>query len=160
MKVKHLFKRKANHAATLYAAIVAAARRKKLYSEMAVPDTMEGRLEMIILHIALLLQRLKSERVNDLPQQLIEAFFADVEANFRELGASDQAVSKKIRQVEEMYSGRMKAYDAAGSPEELQDALRRNIIGANAAVLAEYCWAEKQRLDAVPVEILMRGEVA
>src|SRR5215470_8905446 len=47
--------------ASLYGTIVAQARVKALYQRFGVPDTVNGRLEMILLHVVLLLRRLNDE---------------------------------------------------------------------------------------------------
>jgi cytochrome b pre-mRNA-processing protein 3 len=162
MKVKHLFRPRNASPEALYVAIVAGARQRQLYADLAVPDTLEGRLEMLVLHLFIVLERLKQAGNEALPQALVDAFFADVEANFREFGTSDQAVAKKMRKIEEIYYGRVKAYDGAlgHPPEAMQEVLRRNVLGAqgDAAPLAGYARWQMERVKSMPIEQIERGE--
>eukprot|EP01037_Dinobryon_pediforme_P030253 gene30253-34244_t len=50
-----------DHTDALYAEIVALARQPVFYRDFSVPDTVEGRFEMILMHLALLFQRLAGE---------------------------------------------------------------------------------------------------
>jgi cytochrome b pre-mRNA-processing protein 3 len=165
LNVKHLFRPQAAPAAC-YAAIVAAARQRMLYAGMGVPDTMEGRLDMLVLHVFFVLRRLKQANRMDFAQELTDAFFADIEANFRELGVSDQAVAKKMRAVEEIYYGRVKAYDAAlgESPDAFEKALARNILtpgpAADASALARYGLDAVRILDEASIDAIERGRVS
>ena len=80
---------------------------------MGVADTIDGRFEMIVLHLFLVLNRLKGEGVEDLRQNLTDEFFSDMDRSLRELGVSDVAVGKKVRKIAESYYGRVTAYDRA-----------------------------------------------
>ncbi len=68
---------------------------------------------MIVLHLFLVLNRLKGEGVEDLRQRLTDEFFSDMDRSLRELGVSDVAVGKKVRKIAESYYGRVTAYDKA-----------------------------------------------
>ncbi len=92
---------------------MAAARHVRFYENMGVADTIDGRFEMIVLHLFLVLNRLKGEGVEDLRQNLTDEFFADMDRSLRELGVSDVAVGKKVRKIAESYYGRVTAYDRA-----------------------------------------------
>lgn len=107
MKVKQLFKRRKPSAERLYAAIVASARQPALYGKEGAPDTVEGRLTMIILNLALAIERLKQLNMRGQAQQLVETFFVDVEGNMRESGVSDVAIPKRIRVAEAIYVNTM-----------------------------------------------------
>lgn len=113
MKVKQLFSRRRPSVQRLYVAIVASARQPALYGEQAVPDTPEGRLVMIVLHMALAVERLKQLGERDAAQQLVEAFFTDVEGNLRESGVSDVAIPKRMRLVEALYVHAMEGMEKA-----------------------------------------------
>jgi cytochrome b pre-mRNA-processing protein 3 len=90
--LRGLFKPKSNPAAALYAAIVAAARQPKFYAEWGVPDTVDGRFDMIVLHLYLVLARLR-ENAPELCQALTDTFCTDMDSNLREMGAGDLAWS-------------------------------------------------------------------
>jgi cytochrome b pre-mRNA-processing protein 3 len=116
----------------LYGAIVAQARSPVFYSQYAVPDTVNGRFEMIVLHLALFLGRLTREpqSIRALGQEAFDLFCQDIDDQLRETGIGDLAVPKKMRRVAEAFYGRQLAYQTALSgPEErdLPDALLRNV---------------------------------
>jgi cytochrome b pre-mRNA-processing protein 3 len=83
----------------LYGAIVAQARSPSFYRDYGVPDTVGGRLDMIILHLVLLLARLKGESAQAaaLGQHVFDAFCRDIDDNFREMGVGDLAVPREMR---------------------------------------------------------------
>ncbi len=124
----------------LYGAIVAQARSAAFYTAYGVPDTVEGRFELIVLHLVLVLGRLG--RADDgspgakanrrAGQQLFDVFCRDLDHNLREMGVGDLAVPREMRRFGEAFYGRQAAYcaalAAAGEP-ELEKALARNIFG-------------------------------
>jgi cytochrome b pre-mRNA-processing protein 3 len=117
----------------LYGAIVAQARSPSFYRDYGVPDTVGGRLDMIILHLVLLLARLKGESAQAaaLGQHVFDAFCRDIDDNFREMGVGDLAVPREMRRVGEAFYGRAAAYEEAlaGSDHALVAALTRNVFG-------------------------------
>jgi cytochrome b pre-mRNA-processing protein 3 len=154
--------------AALYGAIVAQARSPAFYRDHEVPDTANGRLEMIVLHAVLVLSRLEAEgaAVRPLGQALFDHFCSDMDANLREMGVGDMAVPRKMKAIAEAFYGRKRAYEAAlalPGREELAAALARNVYGsASARVerLADYMRAAVCRLAAVDGAALQRGELA
>ncbi|HEX2653829.1 MAG TPA: ubiquinol-cytochrome C chaperone family protein [Xanthobacteraceae bacterium] len=116
----------------LYGAIVAQARQAVFYAEYDVPDTVEGRLDMIMLHISLFFARVRTDRLTRaLGQGVFDLFCQDVDHNFREMGIGDLAVPKRMQRVAEAFYGRAAAYDAAletSEDELLTAALARNIF--------------------------------
>lgn len=129
MILKRLFRPREMPEQRLYEAIVAAARHTNFYENMGVPDTIEGRFEMVVLHLFLVLRRLKSADVEKLRQSLTDMFFSDMDGSLREFGVSDVTVGKKIRKLAESYYGRVTAYDKAlnSSIGNLEAAIGRNI---------------------------------
>jgi len=97
----------------LYRSAVAQAREPLWYRELGVPDTPEGRFEMIALHVALLLRRLRREGAlgQALGQQLFDAMFVDLDGSLRELGVSDLAVGTYIKRLAGNLYARMDALD-------------------------------------------------
>jgi cytochrome b pre-mRNA-processing protein 3 len=165
MILKRLFKPKEKPERRLYGAIVAAARHVRFYQEMGVEDSIDGRFEMIVLHLFLLLERLKSEGVEDLRQNLTDEFFNDMDGSLRELGVSDVTVGKKVRKLAESYYGRVLAYDKAlTQPELLEETLSRNIYSAEPSpdcvkALARYIKHANQSLSAMPLDEILRAEL-
>jgi cytochrome b pre-mRNA-processing protein 3 len=163
MILNRLFKSQEKPERRLYAAIVAAARHVTFYRDMGVADTVDGRFEMIVLHLFLVLSRLKHEGVEGLRQDLTDEFFGDMDGSLREMGVSDVTVGKKVRKLAESYYGRVMAYDKAFvSRELLEEAIRRNVYPDGAIAdcvraLADYVLAAKEALATLPVETVKRG---
>jgi cytochrome b pre-mRNA-processing protein 3 len=152
----------------LYGAIVAQARSTAFYADFRVPDTVEGRFDLIVLHLVLLLHRLsgRAEAGRDLGQELFDVFCHDLDANLREMGVGDLAVPKRMQAFAEAFYGRQAAYLAgldAADQRVFEKALARNIFpagnDAGAAQLARYARAAVTRLDAQDDGALLRGEV-
>jgi cytochrome b pre-mRNA-processing protein 3 len=121
----------------LYGAIVTQARLPIFYRALAVPDTVEGRFELIVLHVHLLFRRLvgEEETIRAFGQEVFDRFIADMDASLRELGVGDFALARKMRAVGEAYYGRANAYETplAGSDDAaLAAALHRNVYGGEA----------------------------
>jgi cytochrome b pre-mRNA-processing protein 3 len=119
--------------AALYGAIVAQARQARFYQDYAVPDTVLARLDMVMLHVVLVLRRLRDGSAGEraLAQGLFDAFCLDMDHNLREMGISDQGVPRHMRRVGEAFYGRAQAYEAAlcapGDDDALAQALGRNV---------------------------------
>ena len=154
----------------LYAAAVTQARDPAFYTALGVPDTLDGRFDLLALHCYLLMRRLKRQGAEAtlLSQELAEIFFADMDVNLREIGASDIGVGKRVKRMIEGYYGRVQAYDQALLEGEapLQEALRRNVYGtcsvapAVLAALAAYLRAAEASLAGQAWSALQRGAVA
>jgi cytochrome b pre-mRNA-processing protein 3 len=129
-----LFGSKRNEVAErLYAAIVAQSRQPPFYAACGVPDTVDGRFEMVALHMFLVLQRLKAEGAPAaaLAQDLFDTMFDDMDRSLREMGAGDLGVGKRVRAMGEALYGRIAAYEAglAADDSALTEAVRRNLFG-------------------------------
>ena len=170
--------------AALYGAVVAQARTPVFYADYGVPDTVEGRFDLIVLHLVLLLRRLGQEArqqtgkatgkatgktmalAQSLGQDLFDEFCSDLDANLREMGVGDLAVPKRMQRFAEAFYGRQSAYVGALAAADLGDfekALARNIYqggeGDDAARLAQYGRAVAVDLEAQHDDALSRGEV-
>jgi cytochrome b pre-mRNA-processing protein 3 len=166
MILGQLFKAREKREKRLYEAIVAAARHARFYEDMGVADTIDGRFEMVVVHLFLVLNRLKGEGVEDLRQNLTDEFFADMDRSLRELGVSDVAVGKKVRKIAESYYGRVTAYDRALSvgPEMLEQAISRNIYPEGASLesiraMTAYFGNAAQQLGVISLEQILLGEL-
>ena len=119
-------------AADLYAAAVAQARRPEFYDRLGVPDTLDGRFELVALHVFLILRGLRTQaHSQELGQALVDRFVEDMDASLRELGAGDLGVGRKVKAMGQALYGRIAAYESglAGSAGTLEAALRRNLFG-------------------------------
>jgi cytochrome b pre-mRNA-processing protein 3 len=151
---------------TLYVAAVAAARDPWLYAAIGVPDTLDGRFDLIGLHTYLVIRRLQAlpPPAADLAQAVFDAMFRDMDVNLREMGVGDLSVGKKVKVMWEAFHGRATAYaralDAAGAP-DLPAALARNVwrgaaAGDGPARLAAIVLAQQAHLAGQP---LIDGQV-
>ena len=115
----------------MYALIVSQARRPVFYSGLGVPDTANGRYDVIMLHAYFVMRRLKEigAEAGDLSQALFDYMFADMDKNLREMGVGDLSVGKKVKAMATAYYGRIKAYDEGldQTNDTLLEALRRNL---------------------------------
>jgi cytochrome b pre-mRNA-processing protein 3 len=161
------FKRRNAAADALYAALVEQARRPVFYAQLGVPDTVDGRFEMIVLHMFLTLHRLKDEPGHEeFGQALFDTMFADMDRSLREMGVSDLSVGRHVKTMAKGFYGRAAAYEsglADASGAVLADALRRNVYGTVAAAapdpapLAAYVRASAAGLAAQPAADVMAG---
>jgi cytochrome b pre-mRNA-processing protein 3 len=115
----------------IYGMIVTQAREPLFYRDLAVPDTVNGRFDLLVMHLWIILHRLRTvEGGVGLSQALFDRFCADMDANLREMAVGDLAVPKRMRTIGEAFYGRTAAYDRAFSEgaEALAQALCRNIL--------------------------------
>jgi cytochrome b pre-mRNA-processing protein 3 len=149
----------------IYGMIVAQARLPAFYQRYHVPDTVNGRFDMVLLHLWLVLRRLQSSPgAAELSQALFDHFCSDMDDNLRELGVSDLKVPKQMLGFAEAFYGRIAAYDAAllAGGTALAQALARNILldadATRAEPLAGYVRAAIDELAAVGDQQLLAGE--
>jgi cytochrome b pre-mRNA-processing protein 3 len=160
-----LFSRLSRRTATieaLYGAIVAQARAPVFYLEYGVADTVNGRFEMILMHAALLLDRLAGEEagIRAVGQGVFDRFCQDMDDTLRERGISDVKVPKEMKRVAEAFYGRQAAYRAAladTDPSALAAALRRNLYAGAPDEGAAERMASYMRMAA---EVLRKQEAA
>ncbi|HEY0291053.1 MAG TPA: ubiquinol-cytochrome C chaperone family protein [Hansschlegelia sp.] len=150
---------------TIYAGIVADARRPAFYRDLGAPDTLPGRFELIVLHVSLYLRRLSGEgpEAAARAQGVLDAMFASLDASLREMGIGDLTVPKKIKAMASSFYDGLALYDAAlssGDREALASALRRIVYrdagaGDGPERLADYVALAADALSAQPVDTLV-----
>jgi cytochrome b pre-mRNA-processing protein 3 len=143
----------------IYGMIVTQAREPLFYRDLGVPDTVNGRFDLLVLHLWMVLRRFKpAEGGASLSQALFDRFCDDMDANLREMGVGDLIVPKRMQAFGEAFYGRVAAYDQALSQgeEPLAQALCKNILdGADVvkarrlAIYAETAIADLAGLDEV-----------
>ncbi len=113
----------------LYRSITVIARQPHWYQECAVPDSVEGRFEMVALILSLLLLRLESEDGNGATQAslLTEVFIADMDGQMREDGIGDAGVGMRMGKMMSALGGRISVYRTGIEQGDLQAALTRNL---------------------------------
>ena len=114
----------------LYEAAVAQARSPVFYTHYGVADTLDGRFEMIVLHMTALINGLTDGEVMGLDgQALFDHFLSDMDQNLRTIGVSDIAVPKKMKKMGAAFYGRYEAYlSAQGDRAALAAAVARNVL--------------------------------
>jgi cytochrome b pre-mRNA-processing protein 3 len=143
---------------TLYATAVRQAREPVFYTSYGVPDTHDGRLELIQLHVILLLRRLQrgDEGGRLLGQALFDVFFLDLDRSLREGGVGDLSVGKWVKKIGQQFYARATAVEAALAQDDaagLEAVLTSNVYagldeGTEAAALARYLLAADRDLAA------------
>jgi cytochrome b pre-mRNA-processing protein 3 len=148
----------------IYGMIVAQAREPLFYRDLGVPDTVNGRFDLLLLHLWMVLRRLQLiEGGADLCQTLFDRFCDDMDANLREMGVGDLTVPKRMRAFGEAFYGRAAAYDQAltAGTEPLAQALGRNILNGEhieqARRLATYAQAAIAALAGLDDAALQRA---
>ena len=151
----------------LYAGLATQSRRQEFYINCGVPDSVDGRFEMVALHAFLVFRRLKGqgEKAGAVAQSVYDVMFGDFDVSVRELGAQDLGVGRRIKFMTEAMNGRFAAYDVglAGRSTELELALKRNLYGTTEPHddmlkrMAEYVRQADASLTGQPVDQLMRG---
>lgn len=122
----------------LYLTAVHQARRPGFYTRFGAPDTVDGRFDMIALHVFLLLRRLRGEGADgaELAQKLFDVMFDYIDQDLREMGVGDLSVGKKVKAMASAVYGRIAAYEpgldegGAAGESRLVEALRRNLYSA------------------------------
>ena len=140
----------------IYGMIVTQAREPVFFQELEVPDTVNGRFDLLLVHLWMVLRRLRSVAGGmEVAQALFDHFCNDMDANLREMGVGDFAVPKRMQAFGEAFYGRSAAYDLAltDSNEALAQAFWKNILDGKdidqARRLAAYAQASIADLDKV-----------
>jgi cytochrome b pre-mRNA-processing protein 3 len=123
-------------AQAVYDRAVDQARRPEFYAAMGVPDTIEGRFDLLTLHVALVCRRLAQtgRAGQDLAQALFDTMFADMEHNLREIGVSDTSMGRSVKTMAKGFLGRAEAYGRALAGDAALDAVLARNLYADAAV--------------------------
>ena len=155
------------HAA--YTSIVDQARTPDFFLRLEVPDTLDGRFEMIALHMFLVLNRLKAEHeaTEEFAQALFDAMFADLDRGLREMGATDMGVGKRVKEMATAFYGRIAAYEKGleGGDEILSEAVKRNLYGTvqpsapAVAGMVRYIRSQARNLAGQPAESFLKDDI-
>jgi cytochrome b pre-mRNA-processing protein 3 len=158
-------------AVALYRCIVEQARQPDFYTRHGVPDSLDGRFDMIVLHTFLVMRRLRAiagQGGDQLSQDLFDLLFADMDNNLREIGVGDLGVGKRVKKMAQAFYGRVEAYEAgllATDDAILTDALTRNLYGTtqpalpNQLAMAAYMRAAETELASQSDTKILAGNV-
>ena len=183
--LRNLFRRSSEEepARALFRQIAAQARQPAFFRGCGVPDSVDGRFDLLVLHVFLVMHRLKRERARTagLSQALFDVLFENMDESLRQLGAGDMGVGRRIKAMAEGFYGRILAYERAleddsgghgghggkeGRGGLLEDCLCRNLYGGaepapgQLAALSAYVRREADALAAQETGRLMAGELA
>jgi cytochrome b pre-mRNA-processing protein 3 len=152
-----------------YTSIVEHARAPDFFLRFEVPDTLDGRFEIIALHMFLVLNRLKAEHETtaEFSQALFDAMFADLDRGLREMGVTDMGVGKRVKEMAKGFYGRIAAYEKGleGDDQTLREALKRNLYGTvqprpeAVAGIVRYMRMQAQALAKQPVAAFFNNEI-
>jgi len=134
----------------LCAELIAQARMPVFFTSFGVPDTLDGRFDLVALHGWLVLDSVRNQPA--LSQALIDEVFLQFEEALRHLGTGDAGMNPRLKILARMFYGRLEAYRAAATPDDLAEAIRRNVFRgaeereAQAGALAAYAMTARSRL--------------
>ncbi len=154
-------------AVSLYRAAVEKARDPVFYAELAVPDTVNGRFDMIVIHVMLLFRRLRGggAAAHATSEALLSLMFSDMDRSLREMGVGDMSVGKHVKKMAKAFYGRAEMYEAGleGTSDVLESALTENLYRheaaqpASRAAIAAYMKRLDTHLAAQAVEAITGG---
>lgn len=151
----------------LYRAIVAAGRDPFWYRQGRVPDTVDGRFDMIAALTALVLLRLEAEGEDGRSPSVLltELFVADMDSSLREIGIGDYVVGKHVGRMMGALGGRLSALREAPNDEALAAVVERNVFRGSppspeaAALVAGRLARFRAALAGTPLTTLLAGEL-
>jgi cytochrome b pre-mRNA-processing protein 3 len=153
-------------APALYDAVVALGRQPHWYEAGGVPDTIDGRFDMIAAVLAVVMLRLEGDSAG-VPQStaLAECFIKDMDGQLREIGIGDIVVGKHLGRMMGMLGGRLGAYREGLAGGSIREALVRNVYRGAAPGDAALAHVERallglrDRFAAAPVATFVAGEL-
>ena len=120
-----------NNVDKVYGIVVNQSRQPVFYTELTIPDNIDGRFDVLSLHMFFIFSRLKNEEkiAADFSQSLFDAMFVDMDQSLREMGVGDLSVGKRVKDMGKALLGRIEAYDKAFSAEysDIEASIVRNI---------------------------------
>ena len=154
-------------AAALFSGAVEQARNPLFYERFGVSDTVEGRFELVALHVFLVMRALKGggRKARLVSEALVEHTFRSMDDAMRELGVGDLSVGRKMRKLAEHFYGRVSVYDASlakgAAPEAFVEAVSRNIYetfnASDAPTLAAYSRVAAAAVADAELQELLEG---
>lgn len=153
----------------LYRCCMEQSRKPVFYEDYGVPDTMDGRFDLLMAHVFLTLHRLLDDKIENDPlaQALFDICFADVDQALRESGVGDMKIGKHMKKMMLAFNGRMHAYESAvkekGSKALLEQALLRNLYAtvdkADATAMAAYMKDNMAAIAQQPTDTIRAGKI-
>ncbi|MEJ0063429.1 MAG: ubiquinol-cytochrome C chaperone family protein [Alphaproteobacteria bacterium] len=154
--------------AALYRAASGQSRRPEFYTAGGVPDTIDGRFDLLALHLVLLMLRLRGEgpQGRKMSQHLFDFMGADMDRSLREMGVGDTGIPRRVKAMGEGFYGRYAAYEKGlgDGRDALMTALDKNLYGTvptapdSLALMAAYVLRARDTLAGQPLEALLAGK--
>ena len=117
----------------IYKKIVLFSRNKIFYTILKVPDTIDGRFDLIIFHFFFIHNVFfkKTDLEKRIHDEILNIMYKDFDSNLREIGVGDLSVGKKVYQMSEALAGRVNAYNKSKNNKALlYEAILRNVYGS------------------------------
>ncbi len=162
-------KRQVGHANALYLAAVDQSRQPIFFTDYKVPDTVDGRFDMIIVHVMLLIRRFRGagDEAASLSQDILNLMFDDMDRNFREMGISDLSIGKHVKKTAKAFYGRAEMIEAGldSDIDSLASTLLETVYRSNEQVeslsseLASYLSRTDTQLKQQSIDSLVQGEI-
>lgn len=160
----------AGEAHIAYGNVVMQARNPWFYKMQGVPDTVDGRFDLIVLHLFLAANRLQQEvstGTSEFIRVLSEVFFADMDRSLREMGSTDTGTGKRVKAMAQAFYGRLQSYEQSAANEHaLKESLRRNlyresntVLPEQLSALADYVQRNRQHLKSQPLANILTGNL-
>ncbi len=134
---------------SVYSKALENTRKKSFYTEYGVPDTFDGRFDLLLLHIFLVFNRMLKEsavKAEDFNQALFDETFKDMDQTLREMGIGDMGVPKHMRKMMKAFNGRMHGYQTAIKEKTLSFALKNNLYGTTPDVAPDTILKMEQKV--------------
>lgn len=166
-----LFKKKNPYkdaAQDVYARVSDYVRNPVFYARYNVPDTFDGRFDLLLLHLFAVIEGARGKTVGaeDFHQALFDEMFADMDQVLREMGIGDMGIPKHQRKMMRAFNGRMHAYTDAKAAGTMEEALRRNLYGTvespsseSVSAFAAYCDTLFAAFEAADFDAILSGAV-
>src|ERR1700744_5712562 len=111
----------------LYAATVQRAREPLFFTKLGVPDTIDGRFDLLVLSAWLVLERLRAAQLPDLSQGFMDVVFVGFDEGLRDLGTGDMGMGRRMKKIADAFYGRLNSYETSFTTATMSDALQRNL---------------------------------
>ena len=161
----------------IYKKLVTQARDPYFYKYLSVKDDIDGRFDMICLHLYLVLDRLENNpTADDMTQYMVNYMISDMDRNFREMGVSDIGVGRKVQKLATALYGRLEIYQisndkiATDGGKAFAAAICRNIYRSDMAdnndnklpydKISKYAIAQQKFLAKLNLDDLLVGNIS
>ncbi len=155
---------------SLYVQAVEQARSPVFFTQYGVPDTVDGRFDLIILHIMLLIRRLRGngKAAAEMSQSVLNHMFSDMDRNLREMGVGDLSVGKQVKKMAKAFYGRSEVWEEGMDAGRVQlmsafeETVYRSVEQSHEQVssLADYTLAIDEVLKAHDTAHLLAGQIS